>query len=146
MSTDIQVSTLPKAKSDFSQVDNPIKQPKKKSPRVTLRFTEEEHSKLTHAAIGTSLSAYIRCKLFAEDVSLRKTRSRVPVIDQKILSQILGKLGQSEISDNLSQIAFEAQSGSLLLDDHTEQEIRQACAQIAWIRVKLIEALGLKAR
>jgi len=146
MSADRQISTFPNARCDFSQVGKPTKRPKNKSPRVTLRFTVEEYAKLTHAADGTSLSAYIRRKLFGDSVSLRKTRSRVPVIDQKILSQILGKLGQSEISDNLSQIAYEASSGSLLLDNRAEQEIRQACTQIAWIRVKLIEALRLKAQ
>lgn len=122
------------------------KSAKKKSPRITLRLTEEEHSKLTKAADGVSLSAYIRKKLFGNDVSLRKTRSRVPVRDQEALAQVLGKLGRSRIANNLNQIAYEANCGSLMMDEETELEIKLACAHIAWIRMKLIEALGLKAK
>ena len=124
----------------------PTKDPKNKSPRITLRLTDEEYARLTKAAEGVSLSAYIRKKLFGKDVSLRKTRSRVPVRDQKALAQVLGKLGQSRIANNLNQIANEANCGSLLMDEETEQEIKLACAHIAWIRVKLIEALGLRAK
>lgn len=119
---------------------------KKPAPRVTLRLTEEEYEKLMKAAEGVSLSAYIRKKLFGNDVSLRKTRSRVPVRDQEALAQVLGKLGQSRMANNLNQIAYEANCGSLLMDEETEHEIKLACAHIAWIRVKLIEALGLKAK
>lgn len=146
MSVEGHFDTLSKAKPEFSAASKASKQLKKKSPRVTLRFTEEEYAKLVQAADGVSLSAYVRGKLFGDNVSLRKTRSRVPVVNQQVLAQILGKLGQSDISSNLKQIAYEASCGSLLLDEQTEQEIRQACAQIAWIRVKLIEALGLKAK
>ena len=92
------------------------------------------------------MSSYIRKKLFGRDASLRKTRSRVPVRDQKALAQVLGKLGQTRIANNLNQIAYEANCGSLLMDEETEQEIKLACAQIAWIRVKLIEALGIKVK
>ena len=146
MSVEGNVSTHPNAKSEFSVVSKSANKPKKKSPRVTLRFSEEEYARLKLAADGVSLSAYVRGKLFGENVSLRKTRSRVPVLDQQVLAQILGKLGQTDISSNMNQIAYEANCGSLLLDEQTEQEIKLACAHIAWIRVTLIEALGLKVK
>lgn len=119
---------------------------KNPSPRITLRLTEEEHAKLKKAAEGVSVSSYIRKKLFGKDTSLRKTRSRVPVRYQQALAQVLGKLGQTRIANNLNQIAYEANCGSLLMDEETEQEIKVACAQIAWIRVKLIAALGIKVK
>lgn len=114
------------------------------SPRVTLRLTEDEMERLKRAATSVSLSAYIRDKLFGKDASLRKKRNRFPMRDQEALAQVLGKLGQSRIANNLNQIAYEANCGSLLMDEETENEIKLACARIAWIRVKLIEALGLK--
>jgi hypothetical protein len=130
----------------FQTASQQPKQKKRPSPRITLRLTEEEHAKLTKAAEGVSVSSYIRKKLFGKDVSLRKTRNRVPVRDQQALAQVLGKLGQTRIANNLNQIAYEANCGSLLMDEETEQEIKLACAQIAWIRVKLIEALGIKVK
>ena len=141
-----QFSASASAESCVGKRAGQIGKTKKPPPRVTLRLTEEEHAKLTKAAQGVSLSAYIRQKLFGKDVSLRKTRSRAPVRDQQALAQVLGKLGQSRIANNLNQIAYEANCGSLFMDEETEQEIKLACAQIAWIRVKLIDALGLKAQ
>jgi hypothetical protein len=66
------------------------------------------------------------------------------VKDQQALAQVLGLLGNSRMANNLNQIAYEANCGSLLMDQATEDEIKMACASIAWMRVKLIEALGIK--
>ena len=128
----------------FQSVSVNPKSARKRSPRITLRLTEDELARLKRAAEGVSISAYIRKQLFGDQVSLRKTRSRVPVKNQKALAQVLGKLGETRIANNLNQIAYEANCGSLLMDQQTEEELKIACAHIAWMRVKLIEALGLK--
>lgn len=146
MTQTVQSQTKPEVRESFSTASAQRKSRGKSSPRITLRLTEDELSKLKKAAEGVSVSAYIRKKLFGKEASLRKTRSRVPVRNQEALAQVLGKLGQTRIANNLNQIAYEANCGSLLIDKETEDEIRLACAQIAWIRVKLIEALGLKAK
>ena len=93
-----------------------------------------------------SRSAYIRKCLFGKAAVPRKVRARVPVKDQEALAQVLGLLGQTHFANNLNQIAYEANCGSLLIDEETEKEIKLACAHIAWIRVILIEALGLKSK
>lgn len=128
----------------FQSVSAKPKSAKKQSPRITLRLTEDELLRLKRAAEGVSISAYIRKQLFGDQVSLRKTRSRMPVKNQKALAQVLGKLGETRIANNLNQIAYEANCGSLLMDQQTEEELKIACAHIAWMRVKLIEALGMK--
>lgn len=61
-----------------------------------------------------------------------------------LLAQILAKLGESRIPNNLNQIAYHANCGSLILDDVTIEEINEACFQVAWMRTQLIQALGLK--
>jgi mobilization protein NikA len=121
-----------------------LPKPKKPAPRITLRLTEEELAKLKSLSSGMSVSAYIRKCLFGKNVAPRKVQSRVPVKDSQALAQVLGLLGQSRIANNLNQIAHEANCGSLLLDEQTEEEIKIACAHIAFIRVKLVEALGLR--
>jgi len=120
-----------------------VRKSKTPSP-LTLRLTNEERIKLEKLAAGVSLSAYIRKCLFGKNAAPRKVRARVPVKDSQALAQVLGLLGQTRIANNLNQIAYEANCGSLLMDEETENEIKMACAHIAWIRVKLIEALGLK--
>ncbi len=119
---------------------------KKPSPRITLRLSEKEMAKLKYLSSGISLSAYIRKNLFGKDTSPRKVRSRVPVKDSPALAQVLGLLGQTRIANNINQLAHEANCGSLLMDEQTEEKLLEACAHIAWMRVKLIEALGVKSR
>jgi hypothetical protein len=134
----------------FNEASRSISQ-KRKGPKkdktlapVTLRLTKDEISKLNNLSKGMSRSAYIRKCLFGKDTAPRKVRARVPVKDQEALAQVLGLLGQTRIANNLNQIAYEANCGSLLMDEETENKIKLACAHIAWIRVKLIEALGTK--
>jgi len=124
----------------------PQRKRKPKYPRITLRLSHDEHERLAMAAAGVSISSYVRKCLFGESATPRKTRARVPVKNEKALAEILARLGASKMANNLNQIAYQANCGSLLMDEQTEEDIKLACAQIAWMRVKLIEALGLKAK
>ena len=119
------------------------RKPKKKYPSpITFRPTEEERKRLKADAGDMSQSAYIRECLFGNKVSKRI----VPHADRVLLAQILAKLGETRIANNLNQIAYHANCGSLLLDDVTIEEINEACLSVAWMRVQLIEALGVKGR
>lgn len=60
---------------------------KKTSPRITLCLSEEELVKLKNLSHGISLSAYIRKCLFGKDVTPRKLRSRIFIIDIAIFQQ-----------------------------------------------------------
>ena len=144
MSAPLTQQKVISVKESYQAASASLCNPKKKAPRITLRLTEEELGKLKNLSNGMSLSAYIRKSLFGKGAAPRKVRSRVPVKDQEALAQVLGLLGQTRIANNLNQIAYEANCGSLLMDEETENEIKMACAHIAWIRVKLIEALGIK--
>lgn len=120
--------------------------PKKKRPSpITLRLTDEEREKLKIAAGDMSVSAYIRKCVFGDDVAPRKKRlSHKPVADQEAIARVLSMLGRTRIANNLNQIAYQANCGTLLLDEDTKNHIKETCAYIAFMRVKLIEALGLK--
>ncbi len=115
-----------------------------KGPRVTLRLTDGELARLQNLSEGMSVSAYIRKCVFGNNAIPRKRRTYVPVADQEALGRILSMLGQSRIANNLNQIAHHANCGTLLMDEATEAEIKETCAYIAFMRVKLIEALGVK--
>ncbi len=107
---------------------------------ITFRPTDEERVMLKTDANGMSQSAYIRKCLFGKKVSKRV----VPETDRMLLAQILARLGETRIPNNLNQIAYHANCGSLVLDDVTIEEINEACVHVAWMRTQLIEALGLK--
>lgn len=117
---------------------------KKRHPSpITLRVTDEERERLKAAAAGMSVSAYIRKCVFGDAAAPRKIRSKVPVKDEAALARILGMLGQSRIANNLNQLAYQANAGSLLIDEKTEKEITEAYAHTLFMRAELVKALGL---
>lgn len=142
-----QTNTAGELKSEFESASKvgadrkPRKAAKYPSP-ISFRPTKEERERLLQDAGGMSQSAYIRQCLFGQKASKRV----VPHVDRVLLAQILAKLGESRISNNLNQIAYHANSGSLILDDATVEEINEACLHVAWMHTQLIEALGLKSR
>jgi hypothetical protein len=111
----------------------------------SLRLTFEERARLEHEATGMSLGAYIRLRLFGDDVAPRKTRGRQPVKDHEALGRVLGALGGSRLSQNLNQLAKAVNTGSLPVTPETERDLREACASVALLRADLIRALGASA-
>lgn len=118
------------------------KKRKKHPSPISFRPTDEERAMLKQDAVGMSQSAYIRKCLFGDKVSKRV----IPEADRLLIAQILARLGETRIANNLNQIAYHANCGSLALDDLTIEEINEACLHVAWMRTQLIEALGLKDR
>lgn len=114
-----------------------------KGPRVTLRLTEEELATLKHLSAGVSVSAYIRKCLFGKDAAPRKIRLRAPVQDQEALGRVLGLLGRSRIANNLNQLAHNANRGTLLLDQQSEEQINEAYTHVLSMRADLTQALGI---
>jgi hypothetical protein len=108
----------------------------------SLRLSPEERERLDFDAGDMPLAAYIRSRLF-DDPTPRKRRMKRPVKDHKLLAELLTKLGASRISNNLNQLARAANSGSLLLIPEIENDLRQALADIAWMRKILMQGLGL---
>lgn len=115
----------------------------KTPPPFSLRFTFEERAQLDAAANGVPLGAYIKAVLFDGDLTKVRRRNTNPVKDYEALGRVLGALGQSRLSNNLNQLARGVNTGTLPVLPETEQEIRDACAEITAIRADLIKALGL---
>ena len=116
---------------------------KKHPSPITLRLTGEERQQLFAAAAGMTVSAYIRQCVFGKDVTKRKRRSYKPVADQEAMAQALSFLGSSRISNNLNQLAYQANTGALALDDETTAQIAEAYEHVTAIRAMLVRALGL---
>ncbi len=124
---------------------------KKHSAPFSIRFTDEERTRLEQAAGTHSLAAYIRLKLFTGDDAptgrRRATKKpRQPSAELAVLGHMLGGLGQSRLANNLNQIAKAANMGTLPLGPELEEELWKACAEIQQMRVALIEALGVKSQ
>lgn len=122
----------------------PETKPTVKYPRITLRVTLEENTRLRALASGQSVSAYIRANLFGETATPRKTRrSHMPVKDQQAMARALALLGKSRMANNLNQLAHHANIGTLPVDDETRGWIEEAHTHVTAMRDALVTALGL---
>ncbi len=113
-------------------------------PRVTLRLSVDDFERLKQLADGMALATYIRAKALGEVLPRRITRSKASVTDKQALAQILGLLGQSRIANNLNQLAYHANIGSLVMDENTQDRISETCDHVLFLRRTLIKALGLR--
>ena len=111
---------------------------------MTIRLSEDDHARLKEIADGMALSTYLRAKALGEDIPRRTRRSVASVADKQMLAQVLGLLGQSRIANNLNQLAYHANIGSLDIDETARQQIAEAHHHVTLIRAALMMALGSK--
>lgn len=116
----------------------------KRPAPFSLRLTAEERDRLEAQAGTMSLAAYIKSTVFAEDAPKYRGRRRFSAAEQQLLAEVLARLGASRTASNLNQIAKHLNQGTLQIDQQLEDDLRQAVAEVAWMRVTLIRALGLK--
>lgn len=129
---------------DFRAAAKPQPPRKKRLPPVSVRFSADERAWLEQQAGGQPLSGYIREAVLRGSGIKRKPRKQMPVKDHEALARVLSLLGRSEIGRMLGGILLAVKMGELHLDDETEFEVRQACADITAMRCDLIVALGLR--
>ena len=77
------------------------------------------------------------------DVTRRKRCAHVPVADQEALARALALLGASRIANNLNQLAYRANTGSLVVDEEMRAQIGATYTHVRLIRDELVCALGL---
>jgi hypothetical protein len=110
----------------------------------SLRLTPEERSQLESQAGAMPLSSYIKSVVFAAEAPKYRRRRKPPVAEQQFLAEILARLGQTRQASNLNQIAKHLNQGTLIVDEELEADLKQAVAEVAWIRATLMSALGMK--
>ena len=115
--------------------------PKHPSP-FSLRLTHAERARLDAERGNRPLGAYIRERLLGDNVAPRKRRGKSPVKDAEALGRLLAALGQSRISANLNQLAKAVNTGSLPVTPETEADLKEACRDVAALRIDLLRALG----
>ncbi|MEO1039527.1 MAG: hypothetical protein AAFX09_08270 [Pseudomonadota bacterium] len=119
-----------------------MNQRKTTPPPFSMRFTDEERAILNVRTGNKPLAQYIREKLFGDAASPRAIKRRKPGVDQALLSQALGLLGQSRLASNINQIAKAAHMGALPVTPDLAAELDRACADIRLMRQLLLRALG----
>ena len=128
------------SRHDFNKVA--ARPAKRREAPFSLRLSFEEKAALLEAANGLPLGAYIKAKLFDEPLEKVRRRNTNPVKDHEALGRVLGSLGASRLSQNLNQLARASNTGALPVSPELEEELRQACADVAAMREALMQALG----
>jgi hypothetical protein len=108
----------------------------------SLRLNDDERAKLEAQAGAMPLSSYIKSVIFAEDAPRYRKRRKTPVEEQRLLAEILARLGQSRQANNLNQIAKHLNLGTLVVDPDMEEDLKRAIAEVSWMRATLMDALG----
>ena len=94
-------------------------------------------------AAGAPLGAYIKAKALV-DAPLRMRRTGHTIEDRQALAQALALLGRSRIADNLNQLAYAVNIGSLPVTPETEEDLRETLHAVQEMRGLLMAALGMK--
>lgn len=134
----------PDIKRDFVNAGKTSKPKKPRAPSpVTLRLTPEERTQLEELADGMTLSAYIRACIFEQESKRRrKKRSKDVIANKKLIAEVLGLLGHSRMANNLNQLAYQANSGALVIEEEEKAQINECYALIQDMRGLLVEALN----
>ncbi len=114
-----------------------------KTRPFAIRLTEDEREQLERDAGSKPLGVHIRERLLGSDASWRKSY-RKPKANDVMLAHILARLGASDLSSNMSDIADAARIGALPESPDVLLDIQAACLAVQKMRYDLIKALGLK--
>lgn len=121
----------------------PIARGKRPAP-FSLRLTDDERERLTREAKGAPLGRYIKAKVLGSPLPVRMRQTGLTVHDRESLGKVLALLGASRIPNNLNQLAFLANTGSLPMTPETEAELKAAVREVRSMRTLLMKALGMK--
>ena len=130
-------------KTAFAQTANACPTSRKPAKPFSIRLTSEEKAQLQAWAGRRTLGRYIREKLFGDSASPRREQRR-PQRDDQMLAQMLARLGQSRLSQNMNQLAKLANSGALGVDEDITRDLHRACSDLRDMRRVLIEALNVE--
>ena len=115
-----------------------------KTKHIPFRVSEDDYARLLAAAGDMPVSAYIRARLFDEDMKAARKNNKTPQAEQKILVSMLSELGKSRLSQNINQIAKAVNCGMVLMPDEAITVLADAQTEIKVLRTALLSALGKK--
>ena len=113
-------------------------------PPFSIRFSPEERQRIERRAGAMPVGAYIKSVVLAEDAPRYRKRRTMAEADQRLLAEVLARLGSSRTASNLNQIAHHLNRGTLILDAELSDDLKRACAEVAWMRATLVQALSVK--
>lgn len=119
---------------------------KRRPAPLSLRLTPEERARLVEDANGQPLGAYIKSRLFDDNLQSRKPRRRSPSKELQLLARVLRTIGRSGALSILGTLIVAANERRVVLSRDEDSRLRLANQELVSLRLELINALGVKAR
>lgn len=129
--------------TDQAYREPPARRKEKRLAPFSIRLSEIERARLAMEAAGAPLGAYIKAKALGAP-PIRSRRAGLAVEDRASLAKGLALLGQSRLANNLNQLAWAVNTGSLPVTPETEEELSAAVRDVRALRRLFLAALGLK--
>lgn len=114
---------------------------KKDTKPFSLRLTFQERATLEGMANKEPLGTFIKRTLFAEKVHVTKANQTET---SRYKAQILGMLGQSELTKNMQELADAAKSGSLPMTPDTEAMLIKGLEQLILMKKLLLTEMKVQ--
>ena len=118
----------------------------KRATPFSIRFSDDQRARVEARAGAMPVGAYTKLLVLSEDAPHYRKRRAMPEAEQRLLAEILARLGASRSASNLNQIAKHLNQGTLVIDAELEDDLKRACAEVAWLRTTRMQALGIKDR
>ncbi|MEO1749144.1 MAG: hypothetical protein AAFR27_11115 [Pseudomonadota bacterium] len=121
-----------------------------KTKPISIRFTSDELCELKRLAGHLPLSTFVRQRLFggegwSESAKRPHLIARLSAQQrQRLLAQILLKLGQLRCVDNVNETLAAIQSGLIEASPEACTSLDALTRELTTIRVELLKALGLR--
>lgn len=110
---------------------------KKRHAPLSLRLSDDERERLAKQAGGLALGAYIKSVVFDDEAPKYRKRKTTPSAEKQLSAEVLARLSETRTANNLNQIAKHLNQGTLVVDDELEAGLKQAVAEVAWMRTTL---------
>jgi hypothetical protein len=130
-------------KPEFNKAAQAVARKTKRLSPVSVRFSPEELERLKAEAGSRSLNGYIRYRLFGAAARTRRAPSSARP-DNAPLSRLLRNLGDWDLTWAVKELELAVDEGVIVLDVETSKAVRNACADVAAMRLELMRALGLR--
>jgi hypothetical protein len=115
---------------------------------LSVRVTPEERESLLQKAGDMPLSEYVRGQLFGAQnknvVSAPTTQRISPAERQRLLAQILVRLGEMKTAQHLGGLVDAIRSGITDADPELISSIKKLRGEFKTLRFELLKALGLR--
>lgn len=114
---------------------------------ISIRFTKEEIAELKSLAGDLSVSEYIRRQLFGRTTTKCESASEMrltPQARQKLLAQILMRLGRLDTTKKINLLMDGMQSGLVDVSPDAIAMLSELHQEIKALRRDLLKALGLR--